>query len=203
MYVQRLLYILKSSPQHSEYSILLSLLPLLRVSTVVHRFRHLLVCADCTPSSSSGTTLLPDCLVLTSHILPLFAMEFIRRGKIYNEKHPKNNMVCFPTVEGWTLTSKPDRVPTEERYPSHYAVNSLPMMNINRKTHTKGKKAIQSRPIMAKTLQGKDQHTINPSITISAVCKIRAKVRKPHRRRVNSKMRMTMRDALTILKKMT
>ena len=53
--------------------ILLPLLPLLRVSTVVHRLRHLLVRADRTPSSSSGATLLSGHLVFASHIPSLFA----------------------------------------------------------------------------------------------------------------------------------
>ena len=73
MYVQRLLYILKSSPHHSEYISLLPLFPLLCVSTVVLRLRHLLVHADCMPSFSSSTTLLPGHLVFTSHTLSLFA----------------------------------------------------------------------------------------------------------------------------------
>ena len=73
MYVQRLLYIL--SPRSSTRNIisLLLVFPLLRVSTVVLRLRHLLVRADRTPSSSSGATLLPGRLVFASDISSLSA----------------------------------------------------------------------------------------------------------------------------------
>jgi len=43
--------------------------------------------------------------------------EFIRRSKIFDEKHPENNMVYFPTNEDWTLTTRPDRIPLEECFP--------------------------------------------------------------------------------------
>src|SRR5258707_1068236 len=65
--------------------------------------------------------------------------EFIQRGKLYDEKHPENNMVYFPTEEDWTLTTRPNRIPVEECFLQHFAVNSLPITN--RKTTNKGKKA--------------------------------------------------------------
>jgi hypothetical protein len=52
--------------------------------------------------------------------------EFLRRCANYNEKFPENNMVYFPTEQEWTLTTRPSRIPLEERFPQRYAVNSLP-----------------------------------------------------------------------------
>ena len=86
--------------------------------------------------------------------------EFIRKCKIYNEKHPENNLVYFPTDEEWTLTTRPDRIPLEERFPQRFAVNSIPITT--RKPSAKGKKPIPAKPIpAAKDAQGKEQHTIN------------------------------------------
>ena len=70
-------------------------------------------------------------------------------------------MVYFPTDEDWTLTSKPDRILLEERFPPHYAVNSLPTANMNKKATTKGRKQIPSRAITNKGTHGKEQNTIN------------------------------------------
>ena len=55
--------------------------------------------------------------------------EFIRRCAIYDERHPENNTVYFPTKQDWTLTTKPLRVPLSERFPEKYAVNSLTRTN--------------------------------------------------------------------------
>ena len=52
--------------------------------------------------------------------------EFIRRCAIYDERHPENNMVYFPTEHNWTLATRPSRIPLEDRFPKHLAVNSLP-----------------------------------------------------------------------------
>ncbi len=40
-------------------------------------------------------------------------LEFLCRGKLYDEKHPENNMVYFPTEKEWTLTTRPDRIPVK------------------------------------------------------------------------------------------
>jgi hypothetical protein len=85
--------------------------------------------------------------------------EFLRRSKLYDEKHPENNTVYFPTEEDWTLTTRPSRIPVEERFPQRYAVNSLPVTN--KRAAVKGKKTINAKPTMAKMAQGKEQHTIN------------------------------------------
>ena len=60
--------------------------------------------------------------------------EFRRRCAIYDERYPENNMVYFPTDQDWTLTSKPNRIPLEERFPARFAVNSLPV-TANRRHH--------------------------------------------------------------------
>lgn len=52
--------------------------------------------------------------------------EFRRRCIIYDERHPENKMVYFPTEQDWTLTTRPDRIPLEERFPRDLAVNSHP-----------------------------------------------------------------------------
>ena len=53
--------------------------------------------------------------------------EFRRRCSSYDEKFPENNMVYFPTEHDWTLTTRPPRIPLEERFPSHLAVKSIPI----------------------------------------------------------------------------
>jgi hypothetical protein len=52
--------------------------------------------------------------------------EFLRRCATYNDRYPENDMVYFPTEQDWTLTTRPSRIPPEERFPQHFAVNSLP-----------------------------------------------------------------------------
>jgi hypothetical protein len=55
--------------------------------------------------------------------------EFIRRCEYYNERNPENKLPFFPTDEEWTLTPRPDRTPSENRFPQRYTVNSLPAVN--------------------------------------------------------------------------
>ena len=38
-------------------------------------------------------------------------------------------MVYFPTEQDWTLTMRPNRIPVNECFPGHFAVNSLPTAN--------------------------------------------------------------------------
>ena len=85
--------------------------------------------------------------------------EFLHRSKLYDEKHPENNTVYFPTDEDWMLTTRPNRIPVEEHFLQHYAVNSLPITN--KRMATKGKKATNTKSMLAKMAQGKEQHTIN------------------------------------------
>ena len=53
--------------------------------------------------------------------------EFMRRCEIINETNPVNNMPFFPAEQDWTLSIRPPRIPTSERFPTTYAVNSLPI----------------------------------------------------------------------------
>jgi hypothetical protein len=85
--------------------------------------------------------------------------EFIRRSRIYDENHPENNMVYFPTDENWMLMTCSDRIPLEERFPQLFAVNSLQITN--KKPHMKNKKTNPTRQIPCKDTQGKEQSIIN------------------------------------------
>ena len=93
--------------------------------------------------------------------------EFLHRGKLYDEKHPENNMVYFPTNEDWTLTTRPNSIPVEERFLQRFAVNTLPVTN--RRVTTKGKKVANAKSTLAKLAQGKDQNTINHYFSRSQV----------------------------------
>ena len=52
--------------------------------------------------------------------------EFRKKSAHFDELHPENALTYFPTEESWTLTARPERVPIEDRFPSKYAVGSLP-----------------------------------------------------------------------------
>ena len=52
--------------------------------------------------------------------------EFQRKIVQFDEIHPENALTYFPTEESWTLTAGPERVPLGERFPSRFAVGSLP-----------------------------------------------------------------------------
>ena len=52
--------------------------------------------------------------------------EFRRKSAHFDELHPENTLTYFPTEESWMLTARPDRIPLEDRFPSKYAVGSLP-----------------------------------------------------------------------------
>ena len=59
--------------------------------------------------------------------------EFQRKSVQFNEMHPENVLTYFPTDESWTLMARPDRIPLEERFPSRYAVRSLPLPSNTRR----------------------------------------------------------------------
>jgi hypothetical protein len=40
--------------------------------------------------------------------------------------NPENSMPYFPTDNDWTLVTRPERIPLDERFPKKYTVNSLP-----------------------------------------------------------------------------
>lgn len=59
--------------------------------------------------------------------------EFTRRREIYNNKHPENNLPFFPTSEEWTLTTRPDKIPFEDRFPQRFTVNDIPAKVVPRR----------------------------------------------------------------------
>jgi hypothetical protein len=55
--------------------------------------------------------------------------EFIRKCDEYSGFHPENNLVYFPTDEDWTVTTRPYKVPFEDKFPARFNVCSLPLPN--------------------------------------------------------------------------
>ena len=55
--------------------------------------------------------------------------EFIRKCVEYNNFHPENNLIYFPTDEDWTMTARPHRIPLTDKFPPHFNVGSLPPPN--------------------------------------------------------------------------
>ena len=51
--------------------------------------------------------------------------QFLRKCDEYSGFHPENNLLYFPTEEEWTLTIRPERLPIENKFPSHFTVGSL------------------------------------------------------------------------------
>jgi len=54
-------------------------------------------------------------------------LEFIRRCQILDERNLENAMPYFPTEYDWSLTVRPDRIPMEDKFPTKYAVNAIPL----------------------------------------------------------------------------
>jgi len=52
--------------------------------------------------------------------------EFRRRCAAYDVRYPDNGLIFFPTDQDWTLSTKPDRVPVEHRFPAQFAAKPLP-----------------------------------------------------------------------------
>lgn len=68
-------------------------------------------------------------------------------------------MVSFPTEKDWMLTTRPNRVPFEEHFPPHFAINNIQITS--KKLHVKNKKVVSTRQITSKSTQDKKQNTIN------------------------------------------
>ena len=64
--------------------------------------------------------------------------DFIRRCAFIDERNPDNSMPFFPARQDWTLVTRPSRVPMAERFPTAYAVNSLPQAPSRGNTQRKG-----------------------------------------------------------------
>ena len=55
--------------------------------------------------------------------------EFLRKCDEYSNFHPENNLVYFPTDEDWTMTTRPFKIPLEDKFPTRFNVCSLPLPN--------------------------------------------------------------------------
>ncbi len=86
-------------------------------------------------------------------------LELIGRSNNYDNSHPENKMVYFPTSKNWMLTTKPNRIPLEEWFLQRYAISSLPITN--RKAPTSNKRAASTKHIEASNTQGNTPNTIN------------------------------------------
>ena len=53
-------------------------------------------------------------------------LEFLRKCEEYSKFHPENSLVYFPTDEDWTHTTRPERIPFEDKFPTHFSMGSLP-----------------------------------------------------------------------------
>lgn len=71
---------------------------------------------------------------------------FIQRCEAYNNRFPENNLPFFPTDEDWTLTTRPDKIPFEKRFPPQYAVTSLPITVATRNQSQSQNKAKRRNP---------------------------------------------------------
>ena len=80
--------------------------------------------------------------------------EFIRKCEEYSGFHPENNLTYFPTDEDWTLTTRPSKLPYEDKFPAQLAVGSLPLPdNTARQPPT--------RPIAKRGKRSKNTNDIN------------------------------------------
>jgi hypothetical protein len=77
--------------------------------------------------TNTGKTSCVACKVDSHASWSRMCPEFNRRCAIYDERNPENALPYFPTEHDWTLTPRPDRIPTDERFPNRFAVNSLPI----------------------------------------------------------------------------
>ena len=52
--------------------------------------------------------------------------EFLRKCDEYSKFHPENSLIYFPTDEDWTRAARPERIPFEDKFPTHFSMGSLP-----------------------------------------------------------------------------
>ena len=89
--------------------------------------------------------------------------EFMRRCAIYDDRNPENGMPYYPTDQDWTLTTHPERIPMELRYPGKYAVNSLPATNGRKKNQNPwGPWSKPKKPTRGVTERGKSNPNLIP-----------------------------------------
>jgi len=88
-------------------------------------------CGNCGEKHRTNTCRNKDkvyCVVCEENSHPSWSREcpeFNRRCLILDERNPENAMPYFPTENDWTLETRPNKIPLDERFPSRYAVNSL------------------------------------------------------------------------------
>jgi hypothetical protein len=78
--------------------------------------------------------------------------EFLRKCDEYSGFHPENNLLYFPTDEDWTLTMRPDKLPLEDKFPTHFTVSSLPPPD-------RTQRQLPSRPIGKKSKRPSNNDT--------------------------------------------
>jgi hypothetical protein len=119
-----------------------------------------------------------SCMVDTHASWDRGCPEFIWRCEIYNGRYPENNLPFFPTNEEWTLTTRPDKIPLENRFPQRYAVNNIPSKSAPRRTQQQNQKRTKPKRQNARaaptkgSAQNGDANTIDkyfPSSQTNAV----------------------------------
>ena len=59
--------------------------------------------------------------------------EFRRKSVHFDKLHPENALTYFLSEESWTLTARPERILIDDRFPSKYAIGSLPLPSQTRR----------------------------------------------------------------------
>ena len=65
--------------------------------------------------------------------------EFAKRCAWYDTNHPENSLKFFPTDDAWSKEVRPPRIPSAERFPACFAVQSLPPLNSQAGNSRRGK----------------------------------------------------------------
>jgi hypothetical protein len=91
--------------------------------------------------------------------------EFARRCAIFDDRNPENAMPFFPTGEDWTLAVRPNKISIPERFPTKFAVNSLPVRG--RSPTKTGNRRQDTRKAGKSTRGNPNSIPISPSISRS------------------------------------
>ena len=145
----------------------------INLSTSRPRYKDSCLLAECPTECNSKDTLYCISCKNNDHTSwDRSCLEFRRRCVIYDERHPKNNMVYFPTEQDWTLTTHPDRIPLEEWFPRDLAVNShlRPSCNVPKPVEQPsiGKTMVVTSPLRTQSRQDSGQHTQRPNRPVNS-----------------------------------
>ena len=77
--------------------------------------------------------------------------DFQRKSAQFDELHPENALTYFPTEDSWTLTARPERVRLESRFPSKFAVGSLPLTKSHQKATTHKRNRAKAKVVATKS----------------------------------------------------